>query len=125
MARYQEQKTPVKSSSFRVNEDSLAKDVILDYKTQLSQVTLNAEDSFNPIIVSSDTITPIESPKNAVPEQLVTIKGKVNSLTGPKKILTRNKAELLKQGGILVDPSGQINIGLWQDKVDSLLEGHT
>lgn len=125
MARYQEQETPVKSSSFRVNEDSLAKDVILDYKTQLSQVTLNAEDSFNPIIVPSDTITPIESPKNAVPEQLVTIKGKVHSLTGPKKILTRNKAELLKQGGILVDPSGQINIGLWQDKVDSLLEGHT
>ena len=125
MARYQEQKTPVKSSSFRVNEDSLAKDVILDYKTQLSQVTLNAEDSFNPIIVPSVTITPIESPKNAVPEQLVTIKGKVNSLTGPKKILTRNKAELLKQGGILVDPSGQINIGLWQDKVDSLLEDHT
>ena len=61
MARYQEQKVPVKISSFRVNEDSLAKDVILDYKTQLSQVTLNAEDSFNPIIVPSDTITPIES----------------------------------------------------------------
>ena len=103
MARYQEQKVPVKISSFKVNEDSLAKDVIPDYKTQLSQVTLNAEDSFNPIIVPSDTITPIESLKNAVPEQLVTIKGKVHNLTGPKKIFTRNKAELLKQHGILVD----------------------
>lgn len=45
---------------------------------------------------------------------------------GPKKIFTRNEAELLKQDGILVDPSGQINIlVLWQDQVDSLQEGDT
>ena len=116
--------SPLKKS-LRVNEDSLAKDVILDCKTQLSQVTLNAEDSFNPIIVLSYTITPRESLKNAVPEHLVTIKGKVHSLTGPKKIFTRNKAELLKQDGILVDQSGQINLVLWQDQVDSLQEGYT
>lgn len=90
MARYQEQKVPVTISSFRVNKDSLVKDVIPDYKTQLSQVTPNAKDSFNPIIVPSDTITPIKFLKNAVPEQLVTINGKVHSLTGPKKIFTRN-----------------------------------
>lgn len=77
------------------------------------------------IIVPSDTITSINSLKNAVPEQLVTIKGKAHSLTGPKKIFTRSKADLLKQDGILVNPSGQINIVLWQDQVGSLQEGHT
>lgn len=81
--------------------------------------------TFKPIIVPSDKITPITSLKNAVPEQLVTIKGKVHSLTGPKKRFTRSKAELLKQDGILVDPSGQINIVLWQDQVGSLQEGLT
>lgn len=97
----------------------------MDKKSQVSQVTLSAEDSFIPVIVSSDTVTPIQSLKNAVPEQLVTIKAKVHSLIGTKKIFTRDKTELLKQDGILVDPTGQINIVLWQDQVDSLQEGHT
>ena len=125
MIRVQEQKSPVKISKFRINLNSTSKDIILNKDTHISPTVLSRENAFTPVTVSTDEVTPLDALKNAVPEQLVTIKAKLFSLPAQKKIITRNKSELLKQDGTLVDPTGQINIVLWQDQVDSITAGKT
>ncbi|RMX52167.1 hypothetical protein pdam_00019883, partial [Pocillopora damicornis] len=93
MTRLQEQKFPVKKSKFKIND----------------------KNAFVPVTVPTDSIMPLDSLTNAVPEQPITIMVKVFNLSQPKKIITCNKTELTKQDGTPMDPTGQINIVLWQD----------
>lgn len=125
MARFQEQKSPVKISKFKINFSSPTQDIIINQDTEITQTELNGESAFIPVSVPTASITTLESLANAVPEQLITIKAKVFTLGLVKKIITRNKQELNKRDGILVDPTGQINIVLWQEQVNSIEEGQT
>ena len=125
MTRLQEQKSPVKISKFKINWNSPTKDIVINQDTSNSQITLSDENAFAPVTVPTDSITSLDSLTNAVPEQPITIKAKVFNLTQPKKIITCNKTKLIKQDGTLVEPTGQINVVLWQDQVDSIQEGQT
>lgn len=111
MTRLQEQKSPVKISKFKINWNSPTKDIVINQDTNNSQTTLSDENAFAPVTVPTDSITSLDSLTNAVPEQPITIKAKV--------------AKLIKQDGTLVEPTGQINVVLWQDQVDSIQEGQT
>lgn len=122
---FQEQKSPVKISKFKINWNSPTKDIVINQDTNNSQTTLSDENAFAPVTVPTDSITSLDSLTNAVPEQPITIKAKVFNLTQPKKIITCNKTKLIKQDGTLVEPTGQINVVLWQDQVDSIQEGQT
>lgn len=125
MTRLQEQKSPVKISKFKINWNSPTKDIVINQDTNNSQTTLSDENAFAPVTVPTDSITSLDSLTNAVPEQYITRKAKVFNLTQTKKIITCNKTKLIKQDGTLVEPTGQINVVLWQDQVDSIQEGQT
>ncbi|CAB4018425.1 Hypothetical predicted protein [Paramuricea clavata] len=81
--------------------------------------------SWTPNFVPSDRITSLDSIKNVIGEQFVTVKAKVHSLDSVKKITTKLNQTLNKQERILLDPSGQMKILLWQDQVNSIKEGET
>ncbi|RMX45678.1 hypothetical protein pdam_00023853 [Pocillopora damicornis] len=119
------EKSPVKISKFKINWNSPRKDIVINQDTNNSQTTLSDENAFAPVTVPTDSITSLDSLTNAVPEQPITIKTKVFNLTQPKKIITCNKTKLIKQDGTLVEPTGQINVVLWQNQVDSIQEGQT
>lgn len=125
LARLQEQKSPVKISKFKINTNSPTKDIVINQDTEITRTELNAESAFTLVTIPTDSITTLESLSNAIPEQLITIKAKVFTLGLVKKIITRNKQELNKQDGTLVDPTGQINIVLWQEQENSIEEGQT
>ena len=80
---------------------------------------------FTPNFVPSDKITSLDLIKNAIAEQFVTVKVKVHSLGTVKKITTKLNKTLDKQEGILIDPSGQMKIRLWEDQVNSIETGET
>jgi hypothetical protein len=122
MTTFQDQKVPVKIQQFRT---AASNDLIVDQKTEVSPTTLTEEQMFTPNFVPSDRITSLDTIKNAIGEQFVTVKAKVHSLDSVKKITTKLNQTLDKQEGILLDPSGQMKILLWQDQVNSIKEGET
>ena len=122
MSHFQDQKVPVKINQFRT---AASNDVVVDQKTEISPTTLTEEQMFTPNFVPSDRITTLDSIKNAVAEQFVTVKVKVHSLDNVKKITTKLNKTLDKQEGILLDPSGQMKILLWEDQVNSIETGET
>ena len=122
MSNFQDQKLPVKIQQFRTADSN---DVVVDQKTEISPTTLTDEQMFTPNFVPSDKITSLDSIKNAIAEQFVTVKAKVHSLGTVKKITTKLNKTLDKQEGILIDPSGQMKILLWEDQVNSIETGET
>ena len=66
-----------------------------------------------------------DSIKNAIAEQFITVKAKLHSLGTVKKITTKLNKTLDKQERILIDPSGQMKILLWEDQVNSIRTGET
>jgi hypothetical protein len=86
---------------------------------------LTEDDKFTPVIVPSDTLTSLDSLKSAVADQFITIKAKVQSLSAVKKIVTKFNKTLNKQEGMLLDPTGQIKVILWENLINSLIEGNT
>ena len=78
-----------------------------------------------PNFVPSDRITSLDLIKNAISEQFVTVNAKVHTLGDVKKITTKLNKTLDKQEGILLDPSGQMKILLWEDQVNSIKTGQT
>ena len=122
MSNFQDQKLPVNIQQFCTADSN---DVVVDQKTEISPTTLTDEQMFTPNFVPSDKITLLDSIKNAIAEQFVTVKGKVHSLGTVKKITTKLNKTLDKQEGILIDPSGQMKILLWEDQVNSIETGET
>ena len=92
---FQDQKVPVKIQQFCT---AASNDVVVDQKTKISPTTLTEEQVFMPNFVPSDRITSLDSIKNAISEQFVTVKAKVHTLGVVKKITKLNKT-LNKQGG--------------------------
>ncbi len=122
MSMFQDQKVPVKIQQFRT---AASNDVAVDQKTEISPTTLTEEQVFTPNFVPSDRITSLDSIKNAISEQFVTVQAKVHTLGDVKKITTKLNKTLDKQEGILLDPSGQMKILLWEDQVNSIETGQT
>ncbi|XP_033107225.1 uncharacterized protein LOC117109093 [Anneissia japonica] len=125
MTNFQNQKVPVKIEHFRTNSSPTGTDVIIHQQTNITSTVLSEEQMFTPVSVPTDTITSLNTIKNAIPEQFVTIKAKVHSLGSVKRITTKLNQVLRKQEGILLDPTGQIKILLWEDQVDSVKDGET
>jgi hypothetical protein len=91
----------------------------------VSKTILTEEEHFKPVIIATDVVSSLNTIKDAIAEQFVTIKAKVCHLSAIKKINTQQHNVLTKQEGILVDPTGQLKIVLWENQVDSLQEGQT
>ena len=72
--------------------------------------------------IDLDSDKSIGSLKKVAPNQTITIKGKVVSLYGRKKISGKN---LSKQEGMIADSSDTIKVVLWESFIDSVEEGKT
>ena len=118
LKQFQKCKSPIKIRKYGQNHKYGARNIVIDKRTQ---VILSAGPlSFACVDLDSDKS--IGSLKKVAPNQTVTIKGKVVSLYGRKKISGKN---LSKQEGMIADSSDTIKVVLWESFIDSVEEGKT
>ncbi len=121
-SKYEDSKSPVKISKFKISSRHGSNDVIINNYTS---VTPTAGESvlFEYQAMSSGVAT-ISSLQNVSLEQLVCLHAKVLDLTSVK-ILHTAHGPLKKQDGVLVDETSSIKIMLWEDDVEKLEKGQT
>ena len=101
LTNFQNNKSPVKIQNFHIYTEA-SNDLVLDKDSRVSVTELMEEDQFTPVIVSSDTLTTLESLNNATADQFVTIKAKVHSLSATKKIVTKKRPSTSKKEFYLI-----------------------
>ena len=114
-------KKPVSISHFRINKNYENNNVVMNNKTVIHDSNVTS-DGFKRIDIP-DTLD-INSLANVAAEQLVSFKGKVMNLTGPKTFQTQ-KGNFRKQEGFVIDQTASMRIVLWGDYVNELHEDAT
>lgn len=117
MEKYEEKKSPVKISKFRVNEKEGSKDVIINKYTKV--IKAEATEEFPYVAVPYSAVMAISSVNNVATGQLITLRAKVAQLSSTKVINT-TMGPLRKQEAQLVDKTGCIKLILWEEEVDVL-----
>ena len=118
----QECRSPVKISNFRTSNKYSGTDIIIDKQTQVTSLDIN---KFNTFAYGDEMENvDIKSVLEATPEQLVSLKAKVKTISAPKVISTTS-GTLKKQECTTVDPTNYIQLVLWEENVERLQENVT
>ena len=108
LKQFQKCKSPIKIRKYGQNHKYGARNIVIDKRTQ---VILSAGPLSFACVDLDISDKSIGSLKKVAPNQTVTIKGKVVSLYGRKKISGKN---LSKQEGMIADSSDTIKVVLWE-----------
>ena len=117
-----QQKSPVKIKKYKISTTFNRKDVQISKYTEVEPLPADTNLGFQ--YNQGATIMSISELNHVTSGQLVTIKGKVIHLTGTKTI-AHSTGPLRKQECCIVDPSGHINITLWENYIDTIEESKT
>ncbi|CAB4032888.1 Hypothetical predicted protein, partial [Paramuricea clavata] len=117
LEQYEEKKSPVKLSKFRINEKEGSKDVIINKYTNVIKAEETAEFKCTPL--PNSCVLAISSVNQVATGQLVSLRAKVAQLSSVKVINT-TMGPLRKQEAQVVDKTGCIKLILWEDEVDVL-----
>ena len=100
----QNNKSSVKINDYTISNRFGSDDMVIDKHSKI-EVLKNA--SFEPVHIDIDGIVKIAELDNILKDKIVTVKGKLVSISGVKKVLFRDKA-CNKKEGMIVDLSGNI-----------------
>lgn len=116
LEQFQKCKSPIKKRKYGQNHKCGARNIGIDKRTQV--ILSAAPLSF--ACVDLESGKSIGSLRKVASNQTITIKGKVVSLYGRKKISGKN---LSKQEGMIADSSDTIKVVSWESFIDSVEEG--
>jgi hypothetical protein len=118
---YAQSKSPVKIKKFGENNRYGTTNVIIERHTI---VETPPSISFERRELSQDTMT-ISSLSDISSGQQVTIKGHLTDLFGSKKFMSKSGQALIKQDGLVSDPTGTIKVTFWGNFIDEAQKGKT
>ena len=118
-------KSPVKIHNFRKPDDG--KDIFI---TKYTNITALSKDEINfefqdDLTASADDIINLSAVPNLAPEQLITVKGHVESVSAAKLIPSQFQGKLKKQELLIRDTTAYTKVVLWEKYVDIVEKGKT
>ena len=118
---YEKTKSPIKIKKFGESNKYGTTNIIIEkhtvVETPLSLPFERSEQSEGMLTVSS--LSSVSS------GQQITLKGHLIDLSGSKKLLSKSGQSLIKQDGVVLDPTGTIKITFWVNFVDNAEQGKT
>lgn len=116
------QQSPVKLRKFTLSRKYNNPNVLINRKLISNNVVPSFSEDNKP---NNDECCSVKDLHTIAQGQLVTIKGKVVTVTAAKKFCCDDGTELLKQEIEVVDPTGSIKVVLWGNDVSSVEESET
>ena len=118
-------KSPIKLQNFKKTDSS--RDIVITKFTKITplnkaDVDFNFEE--NMTVESADTVVNISSIAKLAPEQLISVKGQVVSVSAVKKISlpqSNDITKLSKQEVVIRDTTASIRVVLWGDYVNTII----
>ena len=117
----QQVKTPVKLENFTTSSSGAKQDLIITKYTKITPLKKDDIDfTFSDELQANEPVTNISAIHKLAPEQLITVKAEIVSVSSVKAINTQHSGKLNKQEVIIRDTTSSVKVVLWQDYVNSL-----
>ena len=115
-------KSSIKISDFSVSTKKGSEDVIID---RFSKIDVLKDTGFTPNNIDFSGLSNICDLNVIAKDEMASVKGKIVSISGTKKVAFRNESSQ-KREAMIADPTGNIQVVIWGDLCETeLIEGKT
>ena len=115
-------KSPIKISDFSISTKKGSQDVIID---RLSKIDVLKDATFTPSNIDFSGLSNICDLNVIAKDEIVSVKGKIVSISGTKKVAFRDES-CEKREAMIADPAGYMQVVIWGDLCEKeLIEGKT